>query len=108
MQARRPPPQLAERIGRPLFDDRENSQRITRLFAAGAGTNRSDRSPIESEHPATGGTLVIILGVVLLIIGFVARIAIFWTLGIVLVVVGAVLFLLGSAGRAVGGHRHYW
>jgi hypothetical protein len=51
---------------------------------------------------------VIILGVVLLIIGFVARIAIFWTLGIVLVVVGAVLFLLGSAGRAVGGHRHYW
>jgi uncharacterized membrane protein HdeD (DUF308 family) len=85
-----------------------NSQRITRLFAGSAGTNTSDRSPIESEHPATGGTLVIVLGVVLLLIGFVANIAILWTLGIVLVVVGAVFFLLGSAGRAVGGRRHYW
>lgn len=51
---------------------------------------------------------MIVLGVVLLLIGFVANIAILWTLGIVLVVVGAVFFLLGSAGRAVGGRRHYW
>jgi Family of unknown function (DUF6131) len=51
---------------------------------------------------------VIVLGVVLLLIGFVAKMPILWTIGIVLVVVGAVLFLLGSAGRAVGGRRHYW
>jgi hypothetical protein len=51
---------------------------------------------------------MMVFGVVLLIIGFVAHIPILWTLGIVVLVVGAVLFLLGSAGHAVGGRRHYW
>jgi Family of unknown function (DUF6131) len=51
---------------------------------------------------------MMVFGVVLLIIGFVAHIPILWTIGIVVLVVGVVLFLLGSAGRAVGGRRHYW
>jgi len=51
---------------------------------------------------------MIILGIILLIIGFVASIPILWTLGIILVVIGAILFLLGAAGREVGGRRHYW
>jgi hypothetical protein len=51
---------------------------------------------------------LIILGIILLIIGFVAKIAIVWTIGIVVVVVGAVLALLGTAGHAVGGRRHYF
>lgn len=51
---------------------------------------------------------MIALGIILLIIGFIAKIAILWALGIILLVVGAVLFLLGSMGRAVGGRRHYY
>ena len=51
---------------------------------------------------------MIIFGVLLLIIGFVAGIAILWTLGIVVVVIGVVLALLGMAGHAVGGRRHYF
>jgi hypothetical protein len=51
---------------------------------------------------------MIILGVVLLIIGFLLKIAILWTIGILLLVVGLILALLGSLGRAVGGRRHYW
>jgi hypothetical protein len=51
---------------------------------------------------------VIILGIILLVIGFVAKIAILWTIGIILVVIGAILFLLGSLGHAVGGRRHYF
>ncbi|HEY4993634.1 MAG TPA: DUF6131 family protein [Nakamurella sp.] len=51
---------------------------------------------------------MMVFGVVLLIIGFVAGIPILWTIGLVVLVVGVVLFLLGSAGRAVGGRRHYW
>jgi hypothetical protein len=51
---------------------------------------------------------MMVFGVVLLIIGFVAHIPILWTLGIVVLVVGVVLFLVGSAGHAVGGRRHYW
>ncbi len=51
---------------------------------------------------------MITLGILLLIVGFVAKIAILWTIGIVLLVIGAVLVLLGSTGRAVGGRHHYY
>jgi hypothetical protein len=51
---------------------------------------------------------VIILGVILLIIGFVTGIAILWTIGIIVVIVGVILALLGATGHAVGGRRHYF
>ncbi|BBX61176.1 hypothetical protein MSAS_03500 [Mycobacterium saskatchewanense] len=51
---------------------------------------------------------MIILGIILLIAGFVLKISILWTLGIILLVIGAVLAVLGSTGRAVGGRRHYF
>ena len=51
---------------------------------------------------------MIILGLILLIIGFVAKIAILWTIGIIVLVVGLILLLLGAVGHAVGGRRHYW
>ena len=51
---------------------------------------------------------MIILGLILLIIGFIAKIAIVWTIGIIELVIGLILLILGFAGRAVGGRRHYW
>jgi hypothetical protein len=51
---------------------------------------------------------VIILGVILLIIGFVAKIAILWSIGIIVLIVGLILMLLGATGRAIGGRRHYF
>jgi hypothetical protein len=51
---------------------------------------------------------MIIFGILLLIIGFVAGIAILWTIGLVVVVIGVILALLGMAGHAVGGRRHYF
>ena len=51
---------------------------------------------------------MIVLGVILLLIGFLANIAILWTIGIIVLVAGLILMLLGSTGRAVGGRRHYW
>jgi hypothetical protein len=51
---------------------------------------------------------MIILGIILLLIGFLAKIAVLWSIGIILVVVGLVLVVLGSMGRAVGGRRHYY
>jgi hypothetical protein len=51
---------------------------------------------------------MIILGIILLVIGFIAKIAILWTIGIILLVVGLILVALGSVGRAVGGRRHYY
>ena len=51
---------------------------------------------------------MIILGIILLIIGFVAKIAILWTIGIVILAIGLILVLLGALGHAVGGRRHYF
>ncbi|MFB8036217.1 DUF6131 family protein [Streptomyces sp. NPDC056004] len=51
---------------------------------------------------------MIILGIILLVVGFVTGIAILWTIGIVLAVIGVALWILGSLGHAVAGRRHYW
>jgi hypothetical protein len=51
---------------------------------------------------------MITLGIVLLIIGLLTGIAILWTIGVLLVLVGAALWILGAAGRQVGGRRHYY
>ena len=51
---------------------------------------------------------MILLGVVLLLIGFIAGIGILWVVGVVLVLVGLALAALGAMGRAVGGRRHYY
>ncbi|HZD99153.1 MAG TPA: DUF6131 family protein [Micromonosporaceae bacterium] len=51
---------------------------------------------------------MIILGIILLIIGLLAHIPVLWTIGVIVLIVGAALFLLGAAGRQVGGRKHYW
>lgn len=50
---------------------------------------------------------MIVLGVILLILGFLFKLSILWTIGIILLVIGAVLWLLGAVGRPVAGRR-YW
>jgi hypothetical protein len=47
-------------------------------------------------------------GVVLMLIGFLLGIPFLWTIGVILAVVGAVLWIMGAAGREVGGRRHYY
>ena len=51
---------------------------------------------------------MIVLGLILLLIGWLANISILTTIGIILVIIGAVLFLLGATGRAVGGRKHWY
>lgn len=51
---------------------------------------------------------MIILGIVLLLIGLLAKISILTTIGVIVLVVGLVLLLLGSTGRAVGGRKHFF
>lgn len=51
---------------------------------------------------------MIILGVILLLAGFLLGVAILWTIGIVVLVIGLILLLLGATGHAVGGRRNYW
>ena len=51
---------------------------------------------------------MIVAGIVLLLLGILLGVSILYTIGIILIIVGAVLWVLGSAGRAVGGRRHYY
>ena len=51
---------------------------------------------------------MILLGIVLLIAGFVFKISVLWTIGVILVVIGVVLMLMGRMGHAVGGRCHYY
>ncbi|WP_370095711.1 DUF6131 family protein [Streptacidiphilus sp. MAP12-20] len=71
-------------------------------FARAANGEQPDKRTRREEGA------VIVLGVILLVIGFVAKISVLWTVGIIVLAVGAVLLLLGSAGHAVRGRRHYW
>jgi hypothetical protein len=49
---------------------------------------------------------MLVLGLILMLLGFVIGVPILWSIGIVLVVVGAVLWLAESAG-ASWGRRWY-
>ena len=51
---------------------------------------------------------MILLGLPLLLIGFIANVALLWTLGIIALVVGVALMILGGVGHAVGGRRRYF
>jgi hypothetical protein len=51
---------------------------------------------------------MILLGILLLIVAWLAKVAILWTLGIILIVIGLVLVVASSLGHGVGGRRHYW
>jgi hypothetical protein len=51
---------------------------------------------------------MIVLGVVLLLIGFLVGIPVLWSIGVILVFLGLILALLGMAGHAVGGRAHYY
>lgn len=51
---------------------------------------------------------MIVLGLILLIAGFLLHVSIVTTIGVILIVVGAVLWILGATGNAVGGRKHYY
>ena len=60
------------------------------------------------QYPTKGRINMIILGIILLVLGFVFGIPILWTIGIILIVVGAVLTILGATGRAIGGRKTWY
>ncbi|MEU0355678.1 hypothetical protein [Streptomyces cyaneofuscatus] len=51
---------------------------------------------------------MILLGLLLLIIGLLIGMGLLTTIGSILIVVGVVLWILGATGRAVGGRKHFF
>lgn len=70
-------------------------------------TSPDPKPQCSSGHPHFRENPVIILGIVLLLIGYFTAISILYTIGGILVLVGVVLWILGAVGRPVGG-RNTW
>ena len=51
---------------------------------------------------------MIILGIILLVAGFLLNISLLWVVGLILLIVSLVLMVMGRMGRAVAGRRHYY
>ncbi|MGH7639968.1 MAG: DUF6131 family protein [Candidatus Dormibacteria bacterium] len=51
---------------------------------------------------------MIIIGIICLIVGFFLALPLLWSIGIILILIGLALWILGSVGHAIGGHRHYY
>jgi Family of unknown function (DUF6131) len=51
---------------------------------------------------------MIATGIILLILGILARNGAVWTIGIVILILGLIALLLGMTGHAIGGRRHYF
>jgi Family of unknown function (DUF6131) len=63
---------------------------------------------VSPTHASTGGSTLILTGIVCLILGALFNIAILWAIGVILIVLGLIFWILGAMGRAVGGRRHYY
>ncbi|GAA5148693.1 hypothetical protein GCM10023321_11380 [Pseudonocardia eucalypti] len=51
---------------------------------------------------------MIILGIILLLVGWITHIPIISTVGSILLVVGLILLLLGAVGRPLAGRKWYY
>lgn len=51
---------------------------------------------------------MIVIGIILLILGFIFAVPVLWTIGIIVLVIGLILALFGAMGREIGGRRHYY
>jgi uncharacterized membrane protein HdeD (DUF308 family) len=51
---------------------------------------------------------MIVIGLILMIIGFIAGISILWTVGIIAALVGVVLAISGHSGHQLAGRNHWY
>ncbi len=51
---------------------------------------------------------MITFGAVLMLIGLLLGVPVLWSLGVILLIIGLVFWILGAAGHAIGGRRHYY
>lgn len=51
---------------------------------------------------------MLVLGLILVLVGWFTKITLLYYLGGILLIIGVVLLVLGGTGRAVGGRRHWF
>jgi hypothetical protein len=50
---------------------------------------------------------MIVLGIILLVVGYFLPLPILTTIGVILIIIGVILLILGAVGQPIGGRR-YW
>jgi hypothetical protein len=48
---------------------------------------------------------MLVIGLILLLLGYLLHVSILYTIGVILLIIGAVLWILGAVGRPVGGRK---
>ena len=107
----RPQPPGARGAARPRPGDhaRRLSDETPACSASSSHTASNIRGDACLEFVLAGyGRVMIILGLILLLLGFVLAVPLLWTLGIIVLIIGLVLLIAGQAGRQIGGRAHYW
>jgi Family of unknown function (DUF6131) len=51
---------------------------------------------------------MIVLGIILIVVGYLLPMSLLITIGIILLVVGAALWILGSTGHPIGGRARWY
>ena len=75
----------------------------------GLGIYESGNSASVTHHGIDRSEdIMIILGVILLLIGYFTGLSLLYTIGGILLVVGVVLWLLGAVGRPVAGRKAWY
>jgi hypothetical protein len=88
--------------------DTQSRTAFTKSSSATRGHDPGPRSAANDQAVRQRESSMIILGIILIIVGLVAKISILTTIGVILLIVGVVLSLLGATGRAVGGRKTYY
>jgi uncharacterized membrane protein HdeD (DUF308 family) len=61
--------------------------------------------PRAHGRPTVEGDAVIILGLILLVIGFLTGLSLLYYIGAILLILGVIFLILGRTGRPVGGRK---
>ena len=85
-----------------MIEDASGAYAPARLKIDGYG-NSCRRQP--HGVPTSNGLTMIVLGIILLLIGYFTGISILYTIGGILLVIGVILWILGAVGRPVGGRK---
>jgi Flp pilus assembly protein TadB len=96
---------LRKRVGEREREVENNGRRYSALDSFGFAHHRRNH---DGPGPSAEVSAMIVLGLVLLILGLVLGISILTTIGVILIVIGAIFWILGSAGRPVGGRARWY
>lgn len=92
--------QMEGRVDQATGNTKNAGERVKEAFTR--------RPPYRTNRNRRQVVIMIVLGLILLVAGYLLGVPILTTLGIILLIVGLILLVMGSMGRPAFGRRHYY